>query len=167
MAEMAPYRLLAMTGAAAYAICRWRHPPPYDLYDFRCGDEEILLAPELAYHRIEDAAGRLCGFACFGEDARVIGGRYSENALDIGLGMRPDRTGRGEGYAFVAAILEHGRRLYGPMTLRLSVAAFNERAASVYRRLGFSEGGRFPGRTRYGVIGFRVMTRPADDGPPG
>ncbi|MDQ2672203.1 MAG: GNAT family N-acetyltransferase, partial [Actinomycetota bacterium] len=73
---------------------------------------------------------------CFGEDAQVASGKRfglyeAEPALDVGLGMRPDLTGRGLGEEFVYAGLRFARETYSPPAFRLTVAAFNRRAIRV------------------------------------
>ena len=62
-------------------------------------------------------------------------------AVEIGLGLRPDLTGRGLGAAFTAAAIQlaHDR---GAERVTLAVAAFNLRAITVYERAGFVETGR-------------------------
>lgn len=46
----------------------------------------------------------LVGFFSFGAEAQVPGGDYDNaKALDIGLGMRPDLTGKSLGLGFVEA----------------------------------------------------------------
>src|SRR5919206_2327934 len=111
----------------ATAIARWRYPDPYSMYDLSDDDADALLAPENGYHAVTDAAGDLVGFCSFGADARVPGFAYDDDALDIGLGMRPDLTGRGLGLACTRAVLEYGRRAFGPDAYRVTVAAFNRR----------------------------------------
>jgi hypothetical protein len=51
-------------------------------------------------------------------------------AVDVGLGLRPDLTGRALGLGFMLAGLEFARRRFAPDGFRLSVAAFNERTRS-------------------------------------
>ncbi|HEY7976274.1 MAG TPA: GNAT family protein, partial [Ktedonobacterales bacterium] len=58
-------------------------------------------------------------------------------AIEIGLAMRPDLTGRGLGLAFVEAGLDFARARYAPVRFTLDVATFNERARRVYARAGF------------------------------
>lgn len=154
-------RLRPIAPAEAVAACRWRYPPPFDYYDLRDEDIEMLLAPDLNYHAGVDGGGRLLGVACFGEDAQVVGGDYGQPALDIGMGLAPGLVGRGLGTAFVRAIVAHGAESFAPPLLRLSVATFNMRARSVFVKCGFTRTGSFLGTSRHGSREFWIMTRPA------
>jgi RimJ/RimL family protein N-acetyltransferase len=121
-----------------------------------------LLDPRYNYHAVTDPDGVLVGYFCFGVDATVPAGRrlnlYAEDALDVGLGMRPDLTGRGLGLDFVRAGLDFARKVYAPAAFRLTVATFNQRAISVYERAGFK-----PART-FGDRGaeWLLMRRPEE-----
>jgi len=55
----------------------------------------------------------------------------------IGLGLRPDLTGRGLGLAFVGAGMDFARQSFSPGRFLLSVALFNQRARRVYEKAGF------------------------------
>src|SRR5213082_2686194 len=57
---------------------------------------------------------------------------WHEGVVEIGVGLRPQLTGRGLGERFVQAELEYARELWSPQTFRLFVAAFNERAIRLY-----------------------------------
>lgn len=63
------------------------------------------------------------------------------NELEIGLGLRPDLTGRGLGLEFVKLGISKASQVYpdykGDMVLR--VLDTNERAVKVYERAGFRE----------------------------
>jgi RimJ/RimL family protein N-acetyltransferase len=83
------------------------------------------------------------GYCCYGADARVPGGDYPEEALDIGVGMRPDLTGGGRGHDFIGAVIEYGLTRYRPPLLRVTIAAFNERSQRVFRGRGFTPVRRF------------------------
>jgi [ribosomal protein S18]-alanine N-acetyltransferase len=93
------YTFRKMTAIQAREILMWRYTGLYAAYNI---DEAMLeegiavmLDPRNAYHAIYDGT-MLAGFCCFGEDAQVLGGDYSlPDTLDIGLGMRPELTGKG------------------------------------------------------------------------
>ena len=136
------FTLTPITRADAQAVSRWRYDGPYSAYNGSPSSVASLLEPRYLYHSVHDDRGELVGYFCYGEDARVSAGKRlglyeREDALDIGLGMRPDLTGRGLGEEFVNAGLRHAQNTYSPRTFGLTVATFNQRAISVYRRAGF------------------------------
>jgi RimJ/RimL family protein N-acetyltransferase len=107
----------------------WRYEPPYSFYD---GDVDPVLNPERFY-------------AALDENGALVGNFYFEekgDALEVGLGLRPDLVGHGLGLAFVRAGVEFGRERFHPARVILNVASFNERAIKVYERAGFRETGR-------------------------
>jgi [ribosomal protein S18]-alanine N-acetyltransferase len=136
------FTLTPITRADAQAISRWRYDGPYVVYNGNPASVASLLQPRYLYHSVHDGHGELVGYFCFGEDARVSAGRRTglydrEDALDVGLGMRPDLTGRGLGEEFVRAGLQFADETYSPPAFRLTVATFNRRAIRVYERAGF------------------------------
>ncbi|MCL4831743.1 MAG: GNAT family N-acetyltransferase [Caldilineaceae bacterium] len=159
-----------MSGEDAAQIARWRYPVPYDFYDSSPTDATAeLLAATAAYYAdpvhnyfaVDDGTGLFVGFGCFGIEAQVLGYDYTQaDALDIGLGMRPDRTGRGEGHAFLAAILSHARALHRPTLLRATIATFNQRSARTFLRAGFLPIAAFRSQTAR-PIDFGIYTRKA------
>jgi [ribosomal protein S18]-alanine N-acetyltransferase len=136
-----PYTLRQITRADAEEISTWRYPEPYATYNGNPSAIPGLLEPRYNYHSVFDGAGDLVGYFCFGADATIPEGRkrglYGDEALDVGLGMRPDLTGRGLGPEFVLAGLRFAREMFSPPAFRLTVAAFNLRAIAVYEKVGF------------------------------
>jgi len=130
----------------------WRYEPPYDFYD---GDAEPVRNPERWYEAL-DEAGVLIGNFYFEQKG---------DALEVGLGLRPDLTGRGLGLDFLLAGIDFGRRRFGLSRVILNVAAFNERAIKVYERAGFRETGRHTRRfDRWGEVEFVDMEQAAERG---
>ena len=136
-----PYVLRRITRSDAEEISGWRYPAPYSSYDGNPSSIPGLLEPRSNYHSVFDGAGELVGYFCFGVDATIPEGRkrglYGDDALDVGLGMRPDFTGMGLGLEFVLAGLRFARQRFSPPAFRLTVAAFNRRAITVYQKAGF------------------------------
>ena len=142
-----PYTFQEMTEENAQIIVQWRYVAPYDYYnpDPRCAVENTqrLLIPHNPYYSIQSRTSGLAGFCCFGAEGQVSGGDYSNGALDIGLGMRPDLTGMGKGHDFLMAILDFTAQAFYPPAYRVSVAEFNDRAIQLYGNSGFKRVGRF------------------------
>ena len=92
-----------------------------------------------------------------GED-RVHDFERKGDALEYGLGLRPDLTGQGVGLDFFRAGLEFAHERFEPERVILAVAAFNERARIVYERAGFRIIGRHMRRfERWGEVEFIDM----------
>jgi RimJ/RimL family protein N-acetyltransferase len=148
----------------AREIAAWRYPAPYDFYDLsEDGDPAELLEPAAGTVIAVDERGETIGFAAFGFAGRVPGGDaaglYGEPLLDIGLGVRPDLTGRGFGGVFCQAMLDYAEVCYRPAGFRLSVARFNQRAIRVYERLGFVLGEQFLSDVHGEPVEFVLMRR--------
>jgi GNAT superfamily N-acetyltransferase len=126
----------------------WHYEPPYDIYNLAGPLDEAALAyfmdPQNACHSITDEVGDLLAFCSFGPDGQVLGGDYSAEALDIGLGVHPDLTGQGQGSRFVEAVLEYARQTFAPTMFRVTIAAFNKRALRVWEKAGFQRVDSFP-----------------------
>ena len=121
-------------------VVSWCYDPPYDVYNLDPNSKETLrylLDPNTACYTFTDGCGELVGFCTFGKDAQVPGGDYSDEALDIGMGIRPDLTGRGSGSIYVNAVLEYAVARFKPATVRVTVAEFNRRAQRVWEKAGF------------------------------
>ena len=93
--------------------------------------------------------------ATFSASTTSTSGRH---VVEIGLGLRPDLTGRGLGLQFFLGRCLVREATFGDERVVLNVAAFNERAITVYRRAGFRETGRHM-RTfeRWGEVEFLEM----------
>lgn len=158
------YAFRPITRPDAEEISRWRYPEPYATYNGDPASVPGLLDPRYNYHAVTGPGGELVGYFCFGADATVPAGRrlglYDEDALDVGLGMRPDLTGRGLGPGFVRAGLRFARRTFSPPAFRLTVAAFNGRAVKVYEKAGFEVVRAFGD----GGTEWLLMARPASPG---
>ena len=125
----------------ALAVLEWRYIPPYDCYNFDArntrSDLSYLIDPRNAFFAISNSHQALEGFCSFGSDGQVPGGDYEAQALDIGMGMRPDLTGKGRGKIYARAVVTYGTAQYDAKLLRVTIAAFNRRALRVWVQMGF------------------------------
>ena len=128
-----------------HEMTRWTYAPPYDVYNLShppdASDIEYWLDPKKRVHAICEESVGLIGYCSFGVDRQVPGGDYRADALDIGMAIRPDRTGHGGGVAFAQGVIDVARTTYAPPTgralLRVTIARFNQRAQRVWQRCGF------------------------------
>jgi ribosomal-protein-alanine N-acetyltransferase len=126
----------------AEEIVSWRYPVPYSMYNLSKNDIPVLLNSENWYFSIHDGPAQLMGYCCFGEEARVPGGEYTESeseVLDVGVGMNPEKVGKGLGKFFIGAILAFALEEFGPSKFRVSIAEFNKRSQRVFQNQGFEE----------------------------
>jgi [ribosomal protein S18]-alanine N-acetyltransferase len=151
------FEFTKMKDEEAQEIAGWRYVPPYDFYDWISNPDDLaeFLDPHRRgddYFSAFDEKGALVGSFRFKRDGKVVG---------VGLGLRPDLTGKGLGHAFLVAGLEFARRSFSPDVFRLSVATFNERAIKVYEGVGFVQGRIYRHETNGGVYEFLEMERRA------
>lgn len=121
----------------------WRYEPPYDGYNINGDPDELVayfLGSSVECHTLVDD-GELIGFCTFGSDAQVPGGDYFQNRLDVGMGIRPDLTGQGNGASYVAAVVDHA--LTKSPSLRVTIAEQNARAIRVWEANGFQRAQSF------------------------
>jgi RimJ/RimL family protein N-acetyltransferase len=126
---------------AASEIVRWCYEPPYEIYNLDNTHESIeyALNPQYNFTIMRDENGRLVGFCSFGLDGQVPGGDYRAEALDIGMGICPDFTGKGLGSSFVRAVLDFAEKEFQAKAYRVTIAAFNRRARRVWERNNFQQ----------------------------
>lgn len=127
-------RVEPLTDEQATEIAEWRYEFPYEWYDTSSDPRRIELfanpARRTHLRAVVDDDGELVGFFNFVPEG---------NEVRLGLGMRPDLTGRGLAQPFIEAGLDYARREWRPRMFRLWVARWNERALRAYRRAGFRE----------------------------
>ena len=145
-----------MDGERARAIAAWRYEGVYAFYDWVNDPDDLaeLLEPGNwdEYFAAVDEGGELLG------SLHTV---YADGVVEIGLGLRPDLTGRGLGGGYVEACLAFARERFRPARFRLAVAAFNRRAITVYERAGFQAVEEFDHWTNGGEHRFVRMERDA------
>ncbi|MDP6822549.1 MAG: GNAT family protein [Dehalococcoidia bacterium] len=152
------FNFVPMTDDQARVVAGWKYEGIYAFYDWEADADDLaeLLDP------VKRARDRT--HAVLGDDDSLVGFfgfTLDGSTVEVGFGLRPDLTGRGLGLSFVNAGLEFAREHYAPSTFRLMVAAFNQRAITVYERAGFQGQRTFRHRTNGGEFDFVEMSRPA------
>jgi ribosomal-protein-alanine N-acetyltransferase len=133
--------VMDMTKDFARQVLNWKYEKPYELYNNELTDEAMREVLNNAYFAVVDDVEELVGFFCIGESAQVpIGslfGVYKEDLIDIGIGMKPELTGKGFGYPFFSFILNEIKEIFDPNSVRLTVIKSNSRAINLYQKFGF------------------------------
>jgi ribosomal-protein-alanine N-acetyltransferase len=142
-----------MTAADARTVAARRYPGEYSFYDADADADDLgeLRNPAEWDHR-HFAADEVPPRGLAGFLVVTLNGRVAE----LGLGLRPGLTGRGIGESFVGACLRFAAAALGAQGLTLAVAAFNQRAISMYEWAGFRK-----------VERYDALHRPAYAGPCG
>ncbi|KOS64749.1 MULTISPECIES: GNAT family N-acetyltransferase [Lysinibacillus] len=126
----------------AIDILNWKYEAPYDFYNNKFCDESLKELLDNPYYSIVNDQEELVGFFCTGTSAQVPKGHdygaYIDGCIDVGIGMKPELTGRGYGLEFFSFILNHLQQK-NTSSLRLTVATFNTRAIHLYEKLGFEK----------------------------
>ena len=156
-----------MTEEFAREIVSWRYPGQYELYNSAPEDVEedvrALVKPENEYFAVWSDQYGLFGFCCYGREAQVPGGDYAAEALDVGLGIRPDLGGQGMGHGFLEAILAFAHAQRGAVSFRATIASFNARSLRVFEKAGFVQRQSFAVPGRQGLE-FLVMVKAPQTG---
>lgn len=140
-----------MTLEYAKKISAWQYQPPYQIYSFNKSDELIdeLLGGEYCAIILDK---KLVGYYCMGKSAQIPTKAsipiYSDDTyIDIGLGMEPSLTNKGNGNVFFKFIVQCVKSKHTNKNIRLSVASFNKRAITLYSHHGFVEHGVFTNKS--------------------
>jgi len=130
-----------MTEEDAREILGWKYEEPYDYYNSDPSELEAdvqkLIDPQNIYFALRDEDGYLIGYYCFGSEARVEGGDYTENAVDIAGGVRPDMAGTGMGATFIQVGMDFAALIPPGGKFRITLASFNKRALNMCENADF------------------------------
>lgn len=157
-----------------HTVCSWHYEDPYSVYDIGYDVDEASVESEMLdrrspHYAVRDEQGVLVGFFGFGSASEVWNNAEpylyaldsAEKTISVGLGMRPDLTGKGLGLAFVNAGLAFANTEFAPDYFRLYVMPFNERAIRVYELAGFARVGTYMQQYDGGEREFVEMRRRA------
>lgn len=126
-------RIERLSDANAQVIANhWKYPEPYSFYDMTADPEdyEEIIREELRqdyYFQVLNQA-ELYGFFTVYPLGEMV---------ELGLGIKPDCTGKGEGEALIRIIMDYIQNNYSISTICLSVVDFNQRAQKIYEKIGF------------------------------
>jgi len=129
-------RVGPMSSADAAEVAEWRYEEPWTVYD---GDGTPPVIDD--YWAVVDHDEQVVGFYCLGPEARVPGLDRQPDTLDLGVGMRPDLVGAGNGREFANAVMAHCRQSRREERVRAVVQSWNQRSLRLAASLGFQVAG--------------------------
>lgn len=138
----------------------WHYPKPYDFYDMINDEEDYqeLITPEYRkehYYQIVSDTNLIAFFGIF---------PLSDIKIELGLGLRPNLTGKGFGQVIFTVIEEFVSSHFNHYEeIILSVAEFNQRAIKLYSRLGYEKIGHKKVVTNGSVYDFLEMRKVIKD----
>ena len=150
-------KIALLTQANADQIAReWHYNDMYSFYNMENDPEDLeeIITPKLRgdkYYQVVDDQDELVGYFCLE--------RLSEEKVEVGLGLRPDLTGRGLGLNFITEIEAFIQNNFNYRIVVLSVASFNKRAIKVYQRAGFKTDGSKLQKSNDGVYEFINLSK--------
>ncbi|MFD1068009.1 GNAT family N-acetyltransferase [Oceanobacillus locisalsi] len=148
------YKFTMMTQEQAEDIAfNWHYDGDYSFYDMKADKED--LDEFLDSEQRGDST-----FAVTKENelvAFISINEVADRMFEIGLGMRPNLTGKGSGLEFVKEALNFVELKHKPKKIILSVATFNQRAIKVYRKVGFTDAETFMQNTNGSTLEFLKM----------
>ncbi|MED1865996.1 GNAT family N-acetyltransferase [Fictibacillus nanhaiensis] len=128
------YKVMTQKQAEEIAF-QWHYDGEYSFYDMESDrdDLEVFINHEKRGDSVYSVLNNneLIGFFSVN--------KADGHIYDIGLGVRPDLTGKGVGFKFLKSGIEFVKSEYKPQKITLSVATFNQRAIKVYEKIGFKE----------------------------
>ena len=150
------HQFAALTQQQAETIAyTWHYEGDYAFYNMEADAEDLA-----EFLDAEQRGQSVFAITSFGELVGFVSvTRPDAETIDLGLGMKPTRTGNGSGRAFVTSILDFVKTTYAPHRITLSVAAFNVRAIRVYEACGFKQTGSFQQPTNGSTFTFIQMER--------
>jgi GNAT superfamily N-acetyltransferase len=132
--------LTFLSEAHARAICGWRYPGEYSVYDLPDWEDAVARGLGITHPGV-----RLREFYAVVSEAGELQGcvrlwaKTSETR--VGVGLRPDLCGKGLGAELMRLAKHESWRRYGNKPITLAVRVFNQRAIRCYERAGFASYG--------------------------
>lgn len=149
------YRVKKMNRQEAQTYLHWRYPAPYEFYNTPVPYYEESLAEIM-----DNQAGELFFSVYLADEFYGIFSYQllEDERMEIGLGIRPEDCGKGQGLEMTHKAIEFARVHLGfTDCLCLQVADFNKRAIKVYERAGFVKTGEVLALSFNEVVNFIQM----------
>lgn len=129
------YEVAPLLESDAKDICQWKYEGDFEVYNYpdweECIKMQIAFTDEekrrKQYYKVNKSGERL-GYFCLEE---------IDNAIELSVGIAPDKCSGGNGDMLINLALAKISELYSGKKIMLTVRPFNKRALRVYEKAGF------------------------------
>lgn len=116
-------------------ICQWKYEGDYAVYNYPSWDECINM--KLAFTNEKTRQEQYYKVLKAGEKLGYFRLEEKDNAIELSVGIVPDKCGFGNGDMLINLALAKISELYSGTRIMLTVRPFNRRAIRVYEKAGF------------------------------
>ncbi len=135
------FNFVNMENKHAKEVLNWHYEGEYSFYDMDFDKED--LEEFLDCLKNEAWNDKYAVLDEFGDLIGIFSYYFIDEKMEIGLGLRPDLTGKGLGKPFIERGILFGRDEFNYHDeIKLRVASFNKRARRLYEHIGFREAGK-------------------------
>lgn len=128
--------IASMSLSAVKAICLWKYPEPYDVYNYMSFDEAVRSNSPLLKEESKD------NYLCFWENDTLtayINIYLKDSKVFIGIALSPDNCGKGLGKTYLKKGIEIAKSRHPDREIWVQVRTWNARAVKCYESCGFKE----------------------------
>lgn len=129
------FEIVKLDERLAREICSWKYEGLYSVYNFCTWEEAVEKGYGFSKKEVRDRD--FYGFEY--QDELIAYGRLleSDEAIYLGIGLKPEWCGKGYGKAIMTELIRIYGRKFQRLPLKLEVRVLNYRAIQLYTNMGF------------------------------
>ncbi len=137
-----------MNDEYARDICSWKYEGKYSIYNLPSYSKSV--EKEYGITKKENRDNYIC-YTCNGKVVAYVNMKKMANKkIFMGIGLRPDYCGQGQGNYFLKDSIQEIKNKFPNYSIYLEVRSFNQRAIKAYKKVGFVITGTEIKKDRFG-----------------
>ncbi|MCQ2411860.1 MAG: GNAT family N-acetyltransferase [Sphaerochaetaceae bacterium] len=129
------YQVSHLTEKEAKEVCSWRYSDIYSVYNYPSWEECMRLGWSITNETKRQQ--EFFAVTCEGQFLALFRIMDRGDHVELGVGMKPEYCGQGNGRMLTELALAKIEELYGQIPVQLLVRTFNTRAIACYEKVGF------------------------------
>ena len=138
----------SMNDGYARDICSWKYEGEYSIYNLPSYSESVEKGYGITKKENRD------NYICYTCNDKVIAyvkmKEMPNKKIFMGIGLRPDYCGQGQGNYFLKDSIQEIKNKFPNYSIYLEVRSFNQRAIKAYKKVGFVITGTEVKKDRFG-----------------